>query len=274
MQNSVPHSASTFAASDTSKLHHAQQEVAKLRAQIHELTQPGAPTYQAGIAEGMKRERARWVNAPGTSAWIHNVGSTQGGKDTIVVYQSRTRAQSQGDSAGSNGWDQISASTYVARSKLLDYEVREVSVIVPPVDAQILPESGAWVHAAGVEIPPKDAAHVYQSRPRVTSSEHDSSGWTQISATQYLARSKNREFDVREIVVLVSSAAQVPSGRFMPTNPTDEMLRAFLAVERPAMFKHGLRREGDGPATKAEIETLISGALKQYGALLAASSND
>lgn len=68
--------------------------------------------------------------------------------------------------------------------------------------------------------------------------------------------------------VLVTSA---PAGFvLMPVEMDDEMLRASLAVEWPAIYRDSLMYETDGPTLKAVTEARIATARKRHAAVIAA----
>lgn len=61
----------------------------------------------------------------------------------------------------------------------------------------------------------------------------------------------------------------VPEGwKPVPVDPTDEILRAILAVEFPAIYKTHLRNPLNGPRSAADAEKDIARATKQYAAIL------
>jgi hypothetical protein len=57
----------------------------------------------------------------------------------------------------------------------------------------------------------------------------------------------------------------------LPAEPTDEMIRAFLAVEWPATHREYLRHPDDGPNSAADTERRIALAKRQYAALIKAA---
>lgn len=59
--------------------------------------------------------------------------------------------------------------------------------------------------------------------------------------------------------------------RLVPVEPTDEMIRTSLAIERPATYRDHLRHPDAGPKTAAETEALIERERKRWSAMLAAA---
>lgn len=79
---------------------------------------------------------------------------------------------------------------------------------------------------------------------------------------------------VIDALLLATPAAAlspVPEGRKpMPVDPTDEILRAILAVEFPAIYKTQLRNPLNGPRSADDAEKDIARATKQYAAIFSA----
>jgi hypothetical protein len=57
----------------------------------------------------------------------------------------------------------------------------------------------------------------------------------------------------------------------VPTEPTDEMIRASLAIDLPALFKTHLRHPDNGPDMIKQTELLIEKEKRRYKAILAAA---
>lgn len=73
--------------------------------------------------------------------------------------------------------------------------------------------------------------------------------------------------------VIVDHNGYTPDGKYrlVNTEPSDEMLRKFLAVTWPAIYRTHLRYPDSGPKTTEQTEKDITHALKQIASLIANS---
>nr|WP_176704786.1 hypothetical protein [Burkholderia sp. M701] len=85
-----------------------------------------------------------------------------------------------------------------------------------------------------------------------------------VSQLLYIALGSDHESDKE---ILRAAAARVQYG-IPDIEITDEMVRAGLAVQWPALYRDALYTEGDGPSLRRDTETRIDIVKRQFAAMI------
>ncbi|HIH2750787.1 TPA: hypothetical protein ACYLN4_006608 [Burkholderia lata] len=90
-----------------------------------------------------------------------------------------------------------------------------------------------------------------------------------VSQLLYMALGSDHESDKE---ILRAAAARIQYG-IPDIEATDEMVRAGLAVQWPALYRDALHTEGDGPSLRRDTETRIDIVKRQFTAMIRAMLN-
>ncbi|WP_321146174.1 hypothetical protein [Providencia alcalifaciens] len=94
----------------------------------------------------------------------------------------------------------------------------------------------------------------------------------QLQADLDTSRREKASVEAKLYRATAPSVLAIPVGMtLVPKNPTDEQLRAILAVQWPATYRECLRHPDNGPNAAMKTEKEIDVATRQYSAAISAA---